>query len=66
MIKFLKRLFCHHIYDLSCWHLVHLNGKEPLSIIAEEMCIKCGKTRIYHDNLSNIKTYMTRIKRDEK
>lgn len=49
MIKFIKRLFCKHHYELNRWHRCHgLNGNDPSMIEAEYICSKCGKV-IYHD-----------------
>ena len=45
MIKFIKRLFCKHHYELNRWHICHgSNGNDPAMIEAEWICTKCGKS----------------------
>lgn len=46
MLKFLKRLFCKHHYELNRWHVSHgPNGNDPAMIEAESICTKCGKVK---------------------
>lgn len=58
MIKFIKQLFCKHIYDLNRWHISHgINGCEPAEIEAEYICSECGKIHYRHCNISHVEEY---------
>lgn len=46
--KFIQELKCEHDMLLKRWHLVHFPDHEPLSVEAEYICTKCGKTEYLH------------------
>lgn len=58
MIKFVRNLFCKHIYEINRWHICHgPNGDCPAMIEAEYICTKCGKVKYAYDSIDSYWTY---------
>lgn len=67
MIKFIKKLFCKHSYELNRWYICHgPNGDCPAMIEAEYICTKCGKVTYADDNIEAYEVYLSICKPNER